>query len=204
MFNDTVIETVRQAKGDVLDASAQGLGVHPISTDGERCNAIDAILGQVMTMQPAEREDRVECFAAALQADLPTNLMMTSAQIAALHRAGMEIGGHTVAHPVLAAIPIEAASREISEGRRQLERIIGDAVRLFAYPRGRPKRDYTSTHVSLVRQLGFDAAVSTAWGACGPEADLFQIPRFTPWDAPSWKFGLRIAMNLHRFKYETA
>ena len=204
MFNDTVIETVRRAKGDVLDASAQDLGVHPISTDAERCIAIGAILGQVMNMQPTERHDRVEALAAALEADLPTDMMMTSTQVVALHRAGMEIGGHTVNHPVLAAIPIDDASREISEGRRQLERITGSAVRLFAYPRGRPKRDYTATHVRLVRELGFEAAVSTAWGVCGPEADPFQIPRFTPWDPSSWKFGLRLAMNLQRCKYETA
>jgi hypothetical protein len=50
--------------------------------------------------------------------------------------------------------------------------------------------------VGLVRELGFDAAVSTAWGAASGRADLFQIPRFTPWDRPQWKFGLRIARTL--------
>ena len=33
-----------------------------------------------------------------------------------------------------------------------------------------------------VRALGFDAAVSTAWGAADARADRFQLPRFTPWD----------------------
>jgi peptidoglycan/xylan/chitin deacetylase (PgdA/CDA1 family) len=157
-----------------------------------------------MNMHPAEREDRVDAIAEIVKADLPADLMMTSTQVVALQRAGMEIGGHTITHPVLAAIPIEEASREITGGRHQLEQITGDAVRLFAYPRGRPKRDYTSTHVSLVREFGFDAAVSTAWGVCQPDADLFQIPRFTPWDVPSWKFGLRLAMNLRRGTYEVA
>lgn len=204
MFNDSVIESVRQARGDVLDVSAQGLGVHPIGTDDERCNAIAAILGKVMNLSPPEREGRVEAVAASVGAELPTNLMMTSMQVAALQRAGMEIGGHTVTHPVLAAIPMDEASREISEGRHRLEQIVGGAVRVFAYPRGRPNRDYTAAHVSLVRELGFEAAVSSAWGVCQAGGDLFQIPRFTPWDVPSWKFGLRLALNLRHSQYEVA
>ena len=51
-------------------------------------------------------------------------------------------------------------------------------------------------HSVLPGQLGFDAAVSSAWGSTRAGADLFQIPRFTPWDRPHWRFGLRLAMNL--------
>src|SRR5262249_5952780 len=69
MFNDSVIEAVRQAKGDLLDISAHGLGIHPIRTDDERCNAIDAILGEVMNLPPTERAHRVEAVAASVGAD---------------------------------------------------------------------------------------------------------------------------------------
>ena len=37
-------------------------------------------------------------------------------------------------------------------------------------------------HVAMVRRLGFRAAVSTAPGVVNAQADLHQLPRFTPWD----------------------
>jgi hypothetical protein len=58
--------------------------------------------------------------------------------------------------------------------------------------------------VALARELGFDAAVSTAWGAARAGDDLYQIPRFTPWDRADWRFGLRMAHNLMRHDYARA
>jgi hypothetical protein len=83
----------------------------------------------------------------------------------------------------------------MAAGRAKLEEITGAPVRLFAYPNGRPLRDYRPEHAALARELGFEAAVSSAWGAARPGDDLYQIPRFTPWDRPNWRFGLRLATN---------
>ncbi|MET0320091.1 MAG: polysaccharide deacetylase family protein, partial [Duganella sp.] len=65
---------------------------------------------------------------------------------------------------------------------------------LFAYPNGRPGTDYRACHVALVRQAGFEGAVTTSPGA--GLADVWQLPRFTPWDARQWRFHLRLARNL--------
>jgi hypothetical protein len=73
-----------------------------------------------------------------------------------------------------------------------LESITGRRVGLFAYPNGRPGRDYDASHVALVKSCGFDAAVSTAWGAAGGRVDTFQIPRMLPWDASPLKFATRL------------
>jgi hypothetical protein len=77
-------------------------------------------------------------------------------------------------------------------------------VRLFAYPNGSPRRDYHAEHAALARELGFDAAVSAAWGAARAGDDLYQIPRFTPWDRADWRFGLRLAHNAMRSGYACA
>ena len=47
--------------------------------------------------------------------------MMASAQIQQLHDAGMEIGGHTLTHPILASIDDAAARTEIAEDKVKLE-----------------------------------------------------------------------------------
>ena len=196
MFNDTVIEAIRQARDTVLDIDDFGLGVHALATLEERRAAIDRILPRVKYLPIGQREAVAGTIAERVGARLPDNLMMSSEQVAALHAAGMHIGGHTVTHPILAGIPLESARDEIGGGRERLEEITGAPVRLFAYPNGRPVRDYRREHAALVRELGFDAAVSSAWGSTRAGADLFQIPRFTPWDRPHWRFGLRLAMNL--------
>ena len=46
-------------------------------------------------------------------------------------------------------------------------------MRLFAYPNGRPKKDYAKASVALVRELGFDGAVSTSLGAAHISSDPF-------------------------------
>jgi hypothetical protein len=50
--------------------------------------------------------------------------------------------------------------------------------------------------VATARAVGFRAAMSTTWGAARSGADLFQLPRFTPWDRTRWRFGLRMARML--------
>jgi len=137
-------------------------------------------------------------------APLPDDLMLTTRQLRELHAAGMTIGAHTLTHPILATLPNDTARTEIAEGRLRLEAIVGDTVRFFAYPNGRPGKDYIAAHVGMVRDLGFEAAFSTAWGACSPGGDRFQIPRFTPWQAGRVRYGLQMAQNLTRKGYATA
>ena len=120
---------------------------------------------------------------------------MRDDQVRQLHRAGMGIGAHTAHHPILASLPAAAARGEIAAGRAALEAIIGAPVPLFAYPNGKPGTDYRAEHVRMVRELGFEGAVSTAWGA-DAEGDAFQVPRFTPWDRTPGRFLARLCRNL--------
>jgi peptidoglycan/xylan/chitin deacetylase (PgdA/CDA1 family) len=124
--------------------------------------------------------------------------MLRSDQVRALHAAGMVIGGHTCSHPILASLSLAEAEREIVLGKERLEDILGAPVRLFAYPNGKPGQDYTAEHVRLVERAGFSAAFSTGWGASRSGADLFQLPRFTPWDRGQRGFVLRLIRNMLR------
>ena len=113
--------------------------------------------------------------------------------------AGMQIGAHTVSHPILARLDEAEARREIVRSKDDLESITGRPVSLFAYPNGRPGRDYTARDVELARGAGFGCAVSTSPGAvrAARYPDLsFQLPRFTPWDRTAGAFGARLVRNL--------
>ena len=65
-----------------------------------------------------------------------------------------EIGAHTLTHPVLTQIPLEAARREISGSREWLQDITGKPVSAFCYPKGRSNPELQAT----VREAGYRVA----------------------------------------------
>lgn len=199
MWNDSVIEAVRRTQKQQLQLSTlgvEGLYAMPTTTHLERSQAIGAILRAIKYLPVADRLHRVEEIVALAEAKLPHDLMMSSAQVRGLHAAGMQLGPHTVSHPILARMSNGEARREIEDSKRQIESIIAAPTTVFAYPNGKPIEDYSSDNVALVRDLGFQAAVSTAWGAADRSSNLWELPRFTPWDRTRLKFGARMLRQL--------
>ena len=198
MWNDTVIESVRIARAPRLDLSSLGLDTWPCADDADRVASIGGLLDRLKYLPQAERQALVDRIAEHVGLSAHSDLMMTRQQVRELRRYGMSIGAHTRTHPILTTLDAAAARDEIAGGRGELEDIIGERVKLFAYPNGKPMRDYDRSHVALVRELGFDAAVSTAWGVSDRRSDRYQLSRFTPWDFNVNRFGLRLAQNLMR------
>ena len=202
MWNDTVIESVRGCLLPDLDLSDLGLGAQPIRTPQEKSRAIASILGRFKYLPQEERETKAAALANRCGVALPDRLMLTGDQLRKLHKAGMTIGAHTASHPILANLPDQEARRDIAIGKERLERAIGEPVRFFAYPNGRPGQDYGAAHVRMVRELGFEAAFSTAVGTAGARSDLFQLPRFRPWGRTTTRYALRLAQGLARRTFD--
>lgn len=201
MFNDSVIEAIRRTALQHLDLRDLGLGFEaplPLVDAAARRAAIERILGGIKYLPPPRRQAAVDELTRRCGAALPSDLMMSTAQLQALHRAGMGIGGHTRSHPILAGLDEASQRDEILGGKRDLEAIVDAPVSLFAYPNGKPNEDYSAISVRAVRDAGFSAAVSTAWGAASAATDCFQLPRFTPWDRSGYRFALRLLGNFVR------
>jgi peptidoglycan/xylan/chitin deacetylase (PgdA/CDA1 family) len=205
MWNDIVIEAVRNAQGGMIDARCVGLAMLEISTVQLRRQAIDALLGALKYLPLEERQNRVdELYAGMARRGPPSDLMMTTSQVRQLHECGMDVGAHTVTHPILARLDRERAGAEILDSKRRLEAMTAAPITLFAYPNGKPGRDYGPEHVSMVKELGFEGAVSTAWGVASADSDPFQLPRFTPWDRTPGRFLMRLVQNTFRTAAERA
>lgn len=203
MWNDSIIECVRASTLEQLDLGEFGLGRMPASTAAERRALLGQLLPRIKYMTLAERERAIEkLMRVAKVAALPDDLMMRSEQVRELHAAGMEIGGHTINHPILTTLSAVDAEREIAGGRERLQQLIAAPIEVFAYPNGKPGRDYDGSHVALLKRLGFKAAVSTAPGAATAGADPFQLPRYTPWGRSLPVWAARLAANLRGAGYE--
>jgi peptidoglycan/xylan/chitin deacetylase (PgdA/CDA1 family) len=204
MWNDRVIESVRASRLDALDLREAGGERHPLGDAAQRRAAIDAILRRIKHLPPAEREAATLALQGQCGVSAMPRLMMAREQMRDLLAMGMQLGGHTVSHPILTRLSEDEARREIVQGREAIEAATGTRLRLFAYPNGVPDQDYAAVHARLVREAGFDAAVSTAWGAARAGSDRFQLPRFTPWDHARWRWGVRLVDNLRRTERRAA
>ena len=196
MWNDTVIEAVRACRAAQLDLRTAGLGLFDVQTLEQRRHAIDRLLPAIKYLEPSQREAAVSAVQVASGKTLPGDLMMSSQQVRALRQAGMLIGAHTRTHPILTRCADADAAAEIAGSKHDLEALLGEPVTLFAYPNGKPQADYDRRHAEMVRRAGFVAALSTAPGASSCRSDLYQLPRFTPWDRQPLKFGIRMVANL--------
>lgn len=205
MWNDSVIECLRNTRKTTLDLDEFGLGQVNVNTVEERRQAIEILLPRVKYLTLTERESAI----ARLQhicdlATLPTDLMMRTDQVRELHAAGMECGGHTVNHPILQSLSLNDARDEIEQGKRRLESIIDSDIDVFAYPNGKPEHDYSAKHARLVQELGFRCAVTTAKGAAQQGDDLFQIPRYSPWNSSLPVWSARLLMNTVQRSFDVA
>jgi peptidoglycan/xylan/chitin deacetylase (PgdA/CDA1 family) len=202
MWNDTVIESIRNSKVKSLELNAikpfrdSGLNSLPIRSLLDKRNAIQRIVGQIKYLPATEREATSQSIADQCAANLPNNLMMTGEQIIDLQRAGMLIGAHTITHPILAKLGPDDARKEISGSKQFLESLLEEEINLFAYPNGRPDLDFQIKDAAIVKELGFKAGVTTAWGVAKTDSDLMQLPRFTPWDKTRLFFGARLIKNI--------
>lgn len=197
MWNDTVIESVRNWPDQQIDLSDLGLGSMECRTEQNKRDLISNILNAIKYRDPQSRQKFVDELSVRV-AGLPTDLMLTTDGVRELHTQGIEIGAHTVSHPILASLDCNEAQREIAQSKEQLEEVIGERVRFFAYPNGRYQSDYNQSHVDMLRSLGFEAGLSTHWGVATHATDKMQLPRFTPWDNNSLRFMVRAAQNYQR------
>lgn len=198
MFNDTVVEAVRNARSERIDPAewfddAEAL---PLVSLDDRRRAAASIIGRVKYLPVQRRQEVVDALARRLGATLPDGLMMRSAQVSSLYRAGMQIGAHTQTHPILRGVSREQVRAEIEGSRRVLEGLVDARVGLFAYPNGKPDVDFDAQAVDVVQSLGFDAAVTTVRGAAGPQTNPLLLPRHTPWEHDRLRFGYRLLETL--------
>jgi peptidoglycan/xylan/chitin deacetylase (PgdA/CDA1 family) len=195
MWNDSVIEAIRQTTKRSLDLTSIGLETIPVSTIPEKQAAITSVIDALKYEQFDTRRTKADVIGDLADIELPSDLMMTANQVQQMLAQGMQIGAHTVSHPILAKLDRKAAENEIIGSKIFLEELLKIPVKLFAYPNGRLGNDYLAEHALLTQKLGFIASASTSWGVSNNRTDLFHLPRFTPWDKTPYLFYARLIKN---------
>jgi len=102
------------------------------------------------------------------QGVMPSLALMDWEALRRVAAAGVDLGAHTVSHPVLPSLSEEAAERELRECRDELQRRLGKPVRTVSYPYGMSNpavRRIAARHYQLAcgTKLGYVSRHSDPW-----------------------------------------
>jgi len=139
------------------------------------------------------QEVNERAFGQPQEADIVENLRRNCEEILSLVQGGVvDVGSHTMTHPVLATLPPERQLDEVRTGKRLLEEILGRPVTSFAYPFG-SKADYSRQTAGIVRESGFECACSNFTDLVWRWTNLFQLPRVVVRNWPGELFSHKMA-----------
>ena len=128
---------------------------------------------------PEDRDlvlDQIFCELGGDERELCDQLYLTWDEVRRMQAAEIELGGHTVNHPILSRCEARQAEREVGEGAASLRRALQDDVTSFAYPWGRPW-DFDEASQRAVRIAGFEVACTMTPGVNLPGSDPMQYAR---------------------------
>jgi peptidoglycan/xylan/chitin deacetylase (PgdA/CDA1 family) len=157
-----------------------------------RTRAHMALYWRVRRMRPAAIESVLDGLEEQLRirtVERDTHRWMTKEELREVAgTTGVDVGAHTLTHPVLTAVSASEQWEEINGGRQQLEHVVGKPIRLFSYPYGGHDAFDEATH-QLVRNAGYTLACTTTGGVASVDDYPLQIPRNVvgDWDAPTFE-----------------
>jgi peptidoglycan/xylan/chitin deacetylase (PgdA/CDA1 family) len=101
----------------------------------------------------------------------------------------VEIGAHTVSHPMLASMPLDAQQYEIEGSKEALETMLDRPVYGFSYPNG----STGAVTRDLVYTAGFRYACASHYDVIRAGCDPYHLPRFwiEDWDGDCFARWLR-------------
>jgi peptidoglycan/xylan/chitin deacetylase (PgdA/CDA1 family)/GT2 family glycosyltransferase len=99
--------------------------------------------------------------------------LLSAEQVKAMRDTGMRFGGHTRTHVRLPETAEERIDEEVGGCREDLERLLGEPVKSFAYPYG----GYDERAAAAVERAGFETACTVEPELVGPGSKPMEIPR---------------------------
>jgi peptidoglycan/xylan/chitin deacetylase (PgdA/CDA1 family) len=101
------------------------------------------------------------------------DVMLTWDQAREMSDAGVEIGAHTVSHPLLSHEDAASVERELKLSKQTLEERLGKKVRALAYPNG----DWNERVRKQVEDTGYRCAFTTRPAWHDRDENLYTISR---------------------------
>jgi len=168
---DRLYQAVSHTPPDDLVRLLRRLSLPP---DDRRGRAFSRLRDYVKTLPHVQAMAFVDWICKQLDAPAPQHSVLSWNELRQLAREGVTLGAHTRTHPLMNRISPEEARDEAVGALRDLEREIGSALPIFAYPSG----GYDGTVTQLLKREGFALAFTTMRGINDlRDADRLQLGR---------------------------
>ena len=143
-----------------------------------RYQAADRINSILKKLPETKKNAAIKQIAETLKIVLPEKppaeyAAVTWDQVREMSRGGIEIGSHTVTHPILPNVDDEQLRHELVDSKIKLEHELGGPVTLFCYPNG----SYDERVEAAVREAGYKVAVTTIPRLNDQRSDLHALAR---------------------------
>ena len=152
-----------------------------LTTPLARRNAADKVTAILKALPNEQKEETLKQMASTLSVVLPAvppkeYSAITWKQAREMDGEGVEIGSHTVTHPILVNTTDDQLRFEMCQSRERLEEELGRAVSLFCYPNGR----HDARVQQATAQAGYRCAVTNAHGMNTLHTPLLGLRRIAP------------------------
>lgn len=149
-----------------------------LSDRQSRLRAASLLNESLKKMAETGRRETIDRIAAALETPIPPvpapeYSAVDWQEVRLMEAAGIEIGSHTVTHPILTRIDERQLVDELVRSRRRIEDELGHPIGLFCYPNG----DYDRQVRDQVELAGYTAAVTCDMGLNPEGQDLLALKR---------------------------
>lgn len=153
----------------------------PLNNLVSRQEAIEKVLAYVKRIPDEERRKFIVSLRNELETEVPSEIAagmhMNWDEVRELADGGMEIGSHTITHPILSRVSPDRLKAEIADSRLKIEKETGKEVISFAYPAGQ-KGMFNQAAYDVVVQSGYQYAAAFDEGIpCQAMSDPFALPR---------------------------
>jgi len=143
---------------------------------------LEAVFGVLNRLRPEARNAEIEAMAKRARVTIPQAAPAKYTpcswnQLREMADSGLvEIGSHTLTHPILSTLTDEESWYELCESRRQIEEALSKTVRCFCFPNGK-SGDYRPSQVQQIADAGYLCSVVAESGLVGNREDRYQLPR---------------------------
>jgi peptidoglycan/xylan/chitin deacetylase (PgdA/CDA1 family) len=179
LWTDKMRFITKQAPAQELNTTIEGKRLSlTLGDERSRHSAAETVNLALKEVEDEVKNELIAQIARQLGVELPNTppaeyAAVSPQQALEMDRNGVEIGAHTLTHPILTRVSDDRLHREVCEGRGRLESLLKHPVKHFCYPNG----DYDHRVLSEVVQAGYQSAVTTLSGLCDSGDDLFELRR---------------------------
>jgi peptidoglycan/xylan/chitin deacetylase (PgdA/CDA1 family) len=187
LWTDKLRFLTARVEGEQLEIALNGRALRcKINGPTSRLEAAAMINARLKTLEDRAKEEMIFGIADSLSLQLPAApppefASITWDEAREMDSNGVEIGSHSVTHPILTNISLRRLRHELNKSRERLESKLARKVDLFCYPNGNFNGDVRRE----VERAGYSCAVTSIYGFADSNSDPLTLRRIsTEFDLP--------------------